>query len=263
MRGPALDLKSTILDRMDRQAPFCVWTPSDFVDAQVRRDAVDQALHRLTKDGTIRRLVRGLYDRPKPNSLTRQVSPPDPKAVIDALARRDGARMLVDGITAANDLGFTNAVPAKVVVHTDARLTPFALGGLNITFKKTAPSKLYWAGRPAMRVVQALHWLKDSLPADGPQIHKRLQRLLADPTHGPKIAADLRDGFTALPAWMQDVLRDLVLASAQDDQHHHRRRQHDVGAADDADDGAGAGGGGGDDDDDRPNRKHPAQGARL
>ena len=56
MRGPALDLKPTILARMDSQAPFGVWTASDFVDAGAR-DAVDQALHRLTKDQQIRRLA--------------------------------------------------------------------------------------------------------------------------------------------------------------------------------------------------------------
>ena len=213
MRGPALDLKSTILARMDRQAPFGVWTPSDFVDAGPR-DAVDQALHRLVKDRGIRRLARGLYDRPRLNSLTHQANAPDPKAVIDALARRDNARMLVDGITAANDLGLSDAVPAKVVVHTDARLTPFLIGGLSIAFKKTAPSKLYWASRPAMRVVQALHWLKDRLPVDGPKIHQRLQGILRDPAHGPAIVADLRASFSTLPAWMQDFLRDIVADTA-------------------------------------------------
>jgi hypothetical protein len=43
MRGPALDVKSVILDRMDGQAPFAVWTPSDFASAS-SRDAVDQTL---------------------------------------------------------------------------------------------------------------------------------------------------------------------------------------------------------------------------
>ncbi|WP_421931852.1 DUF6088 family protein [Phenylobacterium sp.] len=210
MRGPALDLKATILDRMDAQAPFGVATPTDFVDAG-SRDAVDQALHRLVRAGDVRRIGRGLYDRPRLNSLTRQSSPPDPKAVIDALGRRDNARMLVDGITAANDIGLSDAVPAKVVVHTDARLSPQQIGGLNIAFKRTAPSKLYWAGRPAMRVVQALHWLKDRLQTDQAQIRQRLLRILSDPAQGPAIAADLRDGFSALPGWMQDFLRDMVV----------------------------------------------------
>jgi Family of unknown function (DUF6088) len=215
MRGPALDLKSIILARMSSQAPFGVWTPGDFVDAGPR-DAVDQALHRLVRAGDVRRLARGLYDRPKINSLTRQLNVPDPKAVIDALARRDSSRILVDGITAANDLGFSDAVPAKVVVHTDARRSPLRLGGLNIIFKTTAPSKLHWAGRPAMRVVQALHWLKDRLAVDGPQIRQRLQRILSDPDHGPAIKADLRDDLSVLPIWMQDFVRDLVAENAGD-----------------------------------------------
>lgn len=209
MRGPALDLKTTILDRMAAHAPFGVWTPADFADAGPR-DAVDQALHRLVRTGQVRRIARGLYDSPSQNSLTRKPNVPDPRAVIDALARRDNARMLVDGITAANDLGLSDAVPSKVVVHTDARLTPFDLGALRISFRKTAPSKLYWAGRPAMRVVQALHWLKDSIAAEGPQLRQRLGRILADPAHGAAIVQDLRDGLGALPAWMQEFLRPLL-----------------------------------------------------
>ena len=134
--------------------------------------------------------------------------------MIDALGRRDNTRMLVDGLTAANDLGLSDAVPAKVVVHTDARLKALQLGGLAITFKKTAPSKLTWAGRPAMRVVQALHWLKDQLPVDGPRVRGQLQRLFDDPAHGPAIVADLRNGFAALPEWMQDFLREMIMPKA-------------------------------------------------
>lgn len=50
--------------------------------------------------------------------------------------------------------------PAHVTIHTDARRRAIKLDKLTIDFKQTAPSRLYWAGRPAMRVVQALHWLK-------------------------------------------------------------------------------------------------------
>jgi hypothetical protein len=117
--------------------------------------------------GDVRRIDRGLYDVPRANSLTGKPSSPDYTAIIDAVARREKARFLPDGITAANQLGLTDAVPAKVTVHTDARLRPIHLDRLVINFKPTAPSRLYWAGRPAMRIVQALHWLHDMLPADG------------------------------------------------------------------------------------------------
>ena len=213
MRGPGLDLKTAIARRMADQVPFGVWTPVDFIDLGTR-DAVDQALHRLTRAGDIRRIARGLYDKPGLNALTAKATNPDPRAVVDALARRDKYRMIVDGITAANDLGLSDAVPARIVVHTDARLKPLALGNLRIVFRLTAPSKLYWAGRPAMRVVQALHWLKDRLAADRSSVQKRLATIFADPKHGPAILADLRDGVAALPDWMRIFLKDMLVVSS-------------------------------------------------
>lgn len=129
--------------------------------------------------------------------------------MIDALARRDQARMLIDGMTAANDLGLTDAVPARLTVHTDMRRRSIQLDQLTIEFKMTAPSRLYWAGLPAMRVVQALHWLKDMLATDGDTIKKKLARILNDAQHGRAIRADLVQGFAAMPGWMQDFLRSM------------------------------------------------------
>ncbi|MGE0765558.1 MAG: DUF6088 family protein [Hyphomicrobiaceae bacterium] len=205
------DLKTAMLDRIRADAPRKVWTPSDFVDL-ASRDAVDKALQRLTAAGTLRRIDRGLYDQPGFNALTQRPNPPDPRSVIDALGRRDQTRMLVDGMTAANDLGLTDAVPAKIVIHTDARRRAIKLGNVTITFRPTAASKLYWAGRPAMRVVQALHWLRDLLAREGEsdQVKRKLAKLFADPTVGRPLKADLTAGVTALPTWMWVFLRPLV-----------------------------------------------------
>ena len=114
------DLKAQIFSRM-QAAPVAVWTPVDFLDLG-SREAVDKALQRLTLAGLIRRLDRGLYDQPHHNRLTGRMSVPDYRQVIQAIARRDQTRMLVDGMTAANDLGLSDAVPGRIVVHTDARL---------------------------------------------------------------------------------------------------------------------------------------------
>ena len=182
MRGPSTDLKRQLLDRIDGQTAD-VWTPIDFLDLGARA-AVDKALQRLAADGDIRRIDRGLYDRPKLNSLTKKLSDPHTRAIIDAVVRRDQARVVVDGMTAANDLGLTNAVPAQVTVLTDARLRPLQFGAQQIRFRQAAPSRLYWAGRPGMRVVQALYWLHDVLPTDQPVI------MIPTPTAG-----DSRGGF--------------------------------------------------------------------
>lgn len=208
------DIKGAIQHRVDDGAQGKVWTVADFLDLG-SRDAVDKAVQRLANAGQLRRIDRGLYHRPSWNRLTQTSNPPDPRGVIDAIARRDQIRILVDGMTAANDLGLTTAVPAKIVVHTDARLKPIRLGNLEITFKPTAASKLYWAGRPAMRVVQALHWLRDTGMDDEQAVGIRWQlHTVLDNDKTGAIRADLRVGLTTLPAWMQDFLKPIVQGSA-------------------------------------------------
>lgn len=209
MRGPNLNLKSQILDRVTGRRSGYVWTPVDFLDVGPR-DAVDKALQRLVAAGQLRRVDRGLYDQPRHNALTGKLAAPDYPSVIDAVSRRDQVRILIDGMTAANDLGLTDAVPAQVVVHTDGRLRSIKLGNLTIEFQVTAASKLYWAGRPGMRVVQALHWLRDGLPQNRDAVTARLLRLLLTNDADRALRDDLQQGLYTLPAWMQDFLRDLL-----------------------------------------------------
>jgi len=207
---PALgtSVSVAILDRIHSPAQPRVWTPNDFADLG-SRDAVDQSLHRLVASKDLRRIARGLYDTPTANRLTGKPSHPDPRRVMDALVRKGSVRVVVDGMTAANDLGLTDAVPARITVLTDGRLQPILLGNQTIDFQYAAPRRLYWAGRPAMRFVQALHWLRDMLPSDDGSIHKRLVSILKDPDHGQAIQDDLRDGLHALPEWMRIIVRDL------------------------------------------------------
>ncbi|MFX8215035.1 hypothetical protein ABTL18_19435, partial [Acinetobacter baumannii] len=59
------------------------------------------------------------------------------------------------------------------------------LGKQEIRFKAAAASRLYWADRPGMRVVQALHWMQDMLTKDDERrrVESVLRRLFADPKH--------------------------------------------------------------------------------
>ena len=228
-RGQSLDLKPQIQGRIVAH-PGAVWTPVDFLDLGPRA-AVDKALQRLAQAGQISRIDRGLYFQPRKGGLTGKPTHPDQKAVIDAIGRRDQSRIVVDSLTAANDLSFTTAVPARVQVMTDARLKPIHLGNQTIEFKTVAPSRLYWAGRPAMRVVQALHWAQDMLRSDPAPIQKRLRMLLNDPDQGAQIRQDLQKGIHTLPIWMQEFLRPLVLDQAAIAKRRDTRvrRSHEIG----------------------------------
>ena len=78
----------------------------------------------------------------------------------------------------------------------------------------TAPSKLYWAGRPAMRIVQALYWLHDQLQDDNEinqdLIQKKLIQLLQNTNQRDEMIKDLQQGVHTLPFWMQQWVKDFI-----------------------------------------------------
>lgn len=209
------ELEKLIIERI-AAGDHSVWSTADFHD-MARRPLVDLALSRLNADQAVRRVAKGLYYVPRINALTKRPSVPDPAAVIDAVARRNGVRFIVDGMTAANDLGWEQAVPAQTVVYTDARIAPIQLGNSVITFKAVASSRLFWAGNPGMRVVQALHYFEDKLDREHEILSTKFERLLAQPDHGERIASGLRDGFQTMPAWMQDFTRPHLYPARDND----------------------------------------------
>ena len=88
-----------------------MFVPADFLDLG-SREAVDIALHRLARKGTIRRLARGVYDFPKEHPVLGPLSP-SAEAVAKALAGRDRTRLQPAGAYAANVLGFPNRCRRK------------------------------------------------------------------------------------------------------------------------------------------------------
>ena len=176
----------------DSGVPVC--TPKDFLDIG-SREAVDQAMSRLSKAGRLRRIGHGLYDVPRLSNVLNRPAPVDLDAAIAALARRDGVRIMPDGLVAANQLGLTNAVPAKASYVTDGHSRTLNIHGRTVRFRHAGPSVMQWAGRPAAPVVQALRWLGRRAAADR-EIVSMLNRRLPD-----KVKLDLLNNSRDLPGW--------------------------------------------------------------
>lgn len=204
-----------ILDRITTKA-HSVWATSDFKDL-AGQDILDIALFNLKSAGHLQRAAKGLYYKPWINTLTGRPTVADPQGVVDAIARRSGARYIVDGMTAANDLAWETAVPAHYIVYTDARLQPVKLGNLEIQFKTVSSGRLIWAGNPGMRVVQALYYFQDKLARDQEILDGRLRQLLSNPDHGAAIAEGLKQGYQQLPDWMQSFLRPHLFLAVEND----------------------------------------------
>ena len=171
-----------------------VCSPRDFLDLG-SREAVDQALSRLVKTGKLRRIGQGLYDMPRFSNKLKRPVPADIDAVISALERRDGVRMMPDGLVAANRLGLTTAVPAKASYVTDGSSRTVKVDGRTVQFRQASPSVMKWAGRSSAPVFQALRWLGRDAAAD-PQIVSTLKRHLPD-----DVKLDLRQNISNLPGW--------------------------------------------------------------
>ena len=178
-----------------------LFTPTDFVDLG-GRDAVDKALSRMAASGTIRRLARGLYDYPKTHPVLGALSPA-PEAVAKALAHRDAVRLQPAGAYAANLLGLSEQVPAKIVFLTNGPSRTVKLGPMEITLRRTTPRNMATAGRLSGLLIQALRHLGRAHITPERITHLRRTIPAAERAELPR---DLRYA----PAWMHAVFRELA-----------------------------------------------------
>lgn len=179
-----------------------VCTPKDFLDLGARA-AVDQALSRLVKRSQLRRVGRGLYDLPRISQVLKKPVPADLDASVDAIARRYSVKIMSDGLVAANQLGLTNAVPAKASYWTDGATRQVRIGQRTVQLKHVKPSLMQWDDRVAGPVVSALMWLGPTLAKDSTTIDQ-LRRQLTD-----DIKQDLLSGTAQLPNWATRIVHQL------------------------------------------------------
>jgi hypothetical protein len=125
-----------VLSRIKALGEGAVFTPKDLTDV-AQRGLVDMTLKKLTQTGVIRRLARGLYDTPKHSALLNTELSPDIDAVAKAIARRFRWRIVPSGAYAANLLGLSAQVPAKVVYLAEGidRTKTFLVGPQTLVFR--------------------------------------------------------------------------------------------------------------------------------
>jgi hypothetical protein len=190
-----------ILRSIRARRSAAAFTAKDFAGLGTR-GATWQALTRLAKEGKLRRIRKGLYDLPRSHPLLGQTAP-DPMAVVRTLMADSGAQWQVSGAYAANLLGLSEQVPAKIVILTDGVPRRVPLGKLTLDFRRTAPRNLLGAGRPAGLVIQAVRHFRTGLTPKS--IDGLRQRLDAS------TKTDLKQLNSQLPLWMQPIIRQIVL----------------------------------------------------
>lgn len=194
-------IDNSILKRVRGSGAGSVFAPNQFLDLG-NRSAVGVALHRLVKAGKLRRIRRGLYDLPRSHPIIGQTAP-DIMATVRALMNGSHAQWQFTGAYAANALGLSDQVPAKIIILTDGVPRKVSLGKLTLVFRRAAPRNLLGAGTRAGLVIQALRYLKDS--ADMPKHVGRLRKNLDAATK-----KDLAAVAPKLVAWMRPIAQQIT-----------------------------------------------------
>ncbi len=194
-----------VLDRVYGHGRGWVFTPKDLSSLGDTR-SIGMVLTRLSREGTIRRLARGLYDYPAQHPKIGTLSP-SLAALAGALAGRDAIRLQPSGAYAANLLGLSEQVPMKVVFLTDGPSRHVRIGNQEIHLKRTTPRNMATAGKTSGLVIQALRYLGQK-GTDSTVVQTLKRRLSV------RDKAELVKDIRHAPAWVAAVIRQI---SAEDD----------------------------------------------
>ncbi len=205
MKNSSQSIKKSITSRIYGRGRGGVFTPNDFLDLG-SRGSIDTSLHRLTEAGTIRRIARGLYHYPESHRLLGEVAP-SIEAVAHALAATEQVKLQPSGAYAANLLGLSEQVPAKVVFLTSGRARKVKLGKLLIELRPTTPRRVAAAGRTSGLVLAALRYLGKTHIT--PERIARLRKTLS-PTDRKRLLTDL----PSAPVWLHPHLRAIAAGNS-------------------------------------------------
>lgn len=194
-------IDSKILDAISGRGQGAVFVPTDFLDLGSRQ-AVDIVLHRLVRKGIIRRLARGIYDFPEEHPILGKLQPSSEK-IAEALVDRDCTRIQPTGAYAANILGLSEQVPAKIVFLTDGPSRTVKIGTTTIQLRRTTPKNMAMAGRLSGLLIQALRELgKENVSAERLDHLKRTLPI----DKRKELLKDIR----LAPEWMHSIFRKLA-----------------------------------------------------
>jgi hypothetical protein len=201
MPSTSQSTEKSVTSRIYGKKRGSVFTPNDFLDLG-SRGSIDLSLHRLTDAGTIRRIARGLYHYPETHPLLGEVAP-SIEAVAKAIAASEHTKLQASGAYAANLLGLSEQVPAKVVFLTNGRARKVKLGKLLIELRPTTPRKVAAAGRTSGLVLAALGYLGKN--------HITLERIAhLQKTLSAEDRKQLLSELPNAPVWMHPHLRAIA-----------------------------------------------------
>ena len=125
-----------IKKRIDTTEPGTVFIPSDFFDI-AEAVKVNMCLNRLTENGELNRVMRGVFAKPRYSNLLNTNVPPRSDDIAKAIARNYGWTVVPCSDTALNMLGLSTQVPTVLLYVSDGPYKTYEADGITLKFKHT------------------------------------------------------------------------------------------------------------------------------
>lgn len=190
-----------ICARIEELSAGEVFIISDFSDI-ADTTAVRKILSRLEEDGKIRRIMRGVYDRPEYNDFLGEYVEPVPDKVAHALARNFGWTIVPCGDTALNMLGLSTQVPAVWLYVSDGNYKEYTYNNTTIQFKRTTNKEISKISYKTALVIQALKALgKDKITDE------MIKKIKAATSKEERSAMFSEAKYAT--AWIYDIIKEI------------------------------------------------------
>ena len=160
---------------------------------------VTKLLAIFEKEGLITRIAKGVYVKARKTRFG--ILYPSAYELVTEIAKRDKAKVIPTGATAANRLGFSTQVPMNTIFLTTGSGRKLKLGNRTVTLKHGAPRNFAFRGKLMQELVQALRSMGENniTKEDEGQIAK----LLAETPEKDTIGHDL----LLAPVWMRQIIK--------------------------------------------------------
>lgn len=179
-----------------------VFTTKDLSDCGSSM-AVEKALLRLREKGTIRLLLRGVYEYPRHSKLFNEPATPEANQIAEAIARKFGWSIYPSGQLALNLLGLSTQVPAKYIYLSDGPSKKYSLKGGVLSFVNKPIKETSLLSRKTVLVVQALKAIGNK------NIDEETVKQFAKKLSAKEISAALREA-RYVTGWVYDVIKKVA-----------------------------------------------------
>ena len=202
-----LNIENQILNKIKKAKKGSLFFTENFINIG-SPDALRKALERLVKSQALERVAAGMYVRPEIDPYIVKV-PPSIEMIAEAIAKRDGARIVPTGVYALNRLGLSTQVPMNIIYLTDGSARKVKIDNRSIIFKRVSPKNVATVGEISGLAIQALRTIgKENVRED--EIVK-IQELLKKEKK-TRLEHDIR----LAPSWIRTIMQPILKQSADE-----------------------------------------------